>query len=115
MEWFYQTHSVCQLVGSLIYLTMTCPDTPRGSDSSQFVSSPHQLHLPAGHRIIRYLQENIYSGLLFSSGSQAQLRAHEDAGCPDTVAQLLAGVFFLRFLISWKHKKQPKVSKSSIK
>ncbi|XP_068655793.1 uncharacterized mitochondrial protein AtMg00810-like [Aristolochia californica] len=108
-----------RLVGSLIYLTITRPDISYVVHQvSQFMSSSRHLHLAAVRRIIRYLQGSPTRGLFFPTGSSLQLIAYSDAdwaGCPDTRRSTRGWCMFLGdALISWRCKKQDRVSKSSI-
>lgn len=107
-----------QLVGSLIYLTITRPDISYSVQVvSQFVAAPKKIHLTAVHRIIRYIRGTRHRGLFFPSSSSLHLHAFADAdwaGCPDTRRSTTGWCMFLgNSLISWKCKKQPTVSKSS--
>ncbi|XP_019053645.1 PREDICTED: uncharacterized protein LOC109114838 [Nelumbo nucifera] len=85
-----------QLVGSLIYLTMTQSSIFYAVQIvSQFVSSPRQPCLSAVHWIIRYVRGTLPHGIFFSSSSPIHLMAYADAdwaGCPDTDGPQLAGV-----------------------
>ncbi|XP_019224515.1 PREDICTED: uncharacterized protein LOC109206178 [Nicotiana attenuata] len=107
-----------QLVGSLNYLTITRPDISFAVQQvSQYTQTPRHLHLVAVRRIIRYLSGTSTRGLFFPSGSPIQLTAFSDsdwAGCPDTRRSVTGWCMFLGdSLISWKSKKQDRVSKSS--
>ncbi|OIT27757.1 putative mitochondrial protein, partial [Nicotiana attenuata] len=107
-----------QLVGSLNYLTITRPDISFAVQQvSQFMQTPRHLHLVAVRLIIRYLSGTSTRGLFFPSGSPIQLNAFSDsdwAGCPDTRRSVMGWCMFLGdSLISWKSKKQDRVSKSS--
>lgn len=107
-----------QLVGSLIYLTITRPDISYAVHIvSKFMQSPRHLHLAAVRRIIRYLIGSSTRGLFFSTQSGIHLTAYSDAdwaGCPDTRKSTTGWCIFLGdALISWKCKKQDCVSKSS--
>ena len=81
------------------------------------MSSPRHLHLVVVRRIIRYLRGSPKRGLFFPTGSSLQLVAYSDAdwvGCPDTRRSTTGWCMFLgNALISWKYKKQDRVSKSS--
>ena len=108
-----------RLVGSLIYLTTTRPDISYVVHQvSQFMSSPWHLHLAAVRRIIRYLRESPTRGLFFPTDTSPQLVAYSDAdwvGCLDTHRSTTGWCMFLgNALISWRCKKQDRVSKSSI-
>jgi hypothetical protein len=78
----------CQLVGSLIYLTITRPDISYVVHIvSKFMQSPRHLHLAAVRRIIRYLIRSPTRGLFFPTQSTLNLTAYSDAdwaGSPDT-------------------------------
>ena len=107
-----------RLVGSLVYLTITRPDISFAVNLvSQFMSSPRHLHMAAVKRIIRYLLGTPTRGLLFPAGSPLNLVAYSDsdwAGCPDTRRSTTGWCVYLGdALISWKCKKQERVSKSS--
>ncbi|CAJ2634510.1 unnamed protein product [Trifolium pratense] len=84
---------------------------------SQFMHSPRHLHLAAVRRIILYLKETTQCGLFFPVGIYPKLSAYNDAdwaGCPDTQRSVTGWCMFLgTSLISWKSKKQARVSKSS--
>ena len=59
-----------QLVSSLIYLTITCPDISFAVNlMSQFMTAPLHLHLAAVRRIIRYLIRTPTRGLFFPSNN----------------------------------------------
>jgi len=107
-----------QLVGSLIYVTITRPDISFAVHTvSKFMQSPTHFHLSAVHRILRYLLGTSTRGLFFPTGSSPTLQAYSDAdwaGCPDTRKSTTGWCMFLGDApISWKCKKQDSVSKSS--
>ncbi|XP_049354811.1 uncharacterized mitochondrial protein AtMg00810-like [Solanum verrucosum] len=81
------------------------------------MQAPRHLHLVVVRRIIRYLLGTSTRGLFFPSGSPIRLNAFSDfdwAGCPDTRRSVSGwGMFLGESLISWKSKKQDRVSKSS--
>jgi len=106
------------LVGSLIYVITTRLDISYAVHQvSQFMSSPRHLHFAAVHRIIRYLKGSSTCGLFFPKASSLQLMAYSDvdwAICSDTRRSTTGWCMFLGdALISWKCKKQDRVSKSS--
>ncbi|CAL1357179.1 unnamed protein product [Linum trigynum] len=74
-------------------------------------------HLAAVHRILRYLQGTKELGIMFPSAGSPTLRAYSDsdfAGCIDTRRSTSGWcVQFGDAFISWRCKKQDKVSKSS--
>lgn len=107
-----------RLVGSLVYLTITRPDISFAVNLlSQFMASPRHLHLAAAKRILRYLSGTSHRGIFFPTGSSLTLVAYSDAdwaGCPDTRRSTTGWCVYLgNALISWKCKKQERVSKSS--
>ena len=81
------------------------------------MTSPRHLHLVTVRRIIRYLRGSPTRGLFFLTGSSLQLVAYSDAdwvGCPNTRRSTTGWCMFLGdALISWRCKKQDRVSKSS--
>uniref|UniRef100_A0A2N9HKJ7 Reverse transcriptase Ty1/copia-type domain-containing protein n=1 Tax=Fagus sylvatica TaxID=28930 RepID=A0A2N9HKJ7_FAGSY len=69
-----------QLVGSLVYLTVTRPDISYAVHIvSQFMAAPRSLHYVAVLRILRYLKGTLFHGLHFSSQSSLILQAYSDA------------------------------------
>ncbi|KAF5458650.1 hypothetical protein F2P56_022663 [Juglans regia] len=84
---------------------------------SQFMQAPRHLHLAAVCRIVRYLKGTSTRGLFFPKESSLQLVGYSDADwaeCADTRRSVTGWCMFLgNALISWKSKKQDRVSKSS--
>ena len=69
-----------QLVGSLIYLTVTRPDISYAVHVvNQFMTAPRSPHYAVVLRILRYLKGNIFDGLHFSSHSSLTLQAYSNA------------------------------------
>ena len=107
-----------QLVGSLIYLTVTRPDISYAVHIvNQFMAAPRSPHYAAVLRILRYLKGTIFDGLHFSSHSSLTLQAYSDAdwaGDP-TDRRSTTGYYFMLgdSLISWRSKKQTVVARSS--
>ncbi|CAL1410190.1 unnamed protein product [Linum trigynum] len=106
------------IVGSLIYLSATRPDISYAVQVvSQFMTDPRVDHLAAVHRILRYLKGTQDCGLLFPSTGSATLCGFSDsdfAGCVDTRRSTSGWcIQFGGSFISWRCKKQDKVSKSS--
>ena len=93
-----------QLVGSLIYLTITRPDIAYAVHIvNQFMTAPRTTYFTIVLRILRYVKGTMFHVLHFSRHSSLNLRAYSDACC-----------FFLGdSLISWCSKKQIIVSHSS--
>jgi len=108
-----------RLVGRLLYLTTTHPDIAFASQQlSQFMASPTELHHKAALRVLRYLKRSLGRGLFFPHSSELQLLGFSDAdwgGCVDTRRSISGYCFFIgKSLVSWKSKKQPTVSCSSV-
>jgi hypothetical protein len=107
-----------QLVGSLVYLTVTRPDIAHAVHLvSQFLSAPHSTHYAAVIHILRYIKGTMFHGLHFSAHSTLNLCAYSDAdwaGDPTDRRSTTGFCFFLGdSLISWRSKKQHIVSRSS--
>ncbi|CAN1787836.1 Retrovirus-related Pol polyprotein from transposon RE1 [Linum perenne] len=107
-----------RLVGSLIYLTSIRPDVAYAVQVvSQFMATPCTPHLAAVHHILRYLKGTPDLGLFFSSTGSAYITAYANvdyAGCLDNRRSTSGWcVSFCDSLVSWRCKKQDKVSKSS--
>eukprot|EP00268_Persea_americana_P043326 TRINITY_DN4352_c0_g1_i1.p1 TRINITY_DN4352_c0_g1~~TRINITY_DN4352_c0_g1_i1.p1 ORF type:complete len:237 (+),score=16.94 TRINITY_DN4352_c0_g1_i1:1085-1795(+) len=107
-----------KLIGSLVYLTITRPDISYVVNLvSQFMTQPTRLHLAAVKRIIHYLQGTSERGIFSPAASAMQLQAYcnvDWAGCPNIRRPTTRWCVFLgNALISWKCKKQNRVSKSS--
>jgi len=105
-------------VGSLNYLTITQPDISFAVQQvSQFLQAPRQSHLAVVRRILRYLKGTSGRGLIFPADNSLQLTGYSDAdwaGCMDTRRSVTGWCMFLgNALISWKNKKQDRISKSS--
>ena len=100
-----------QLVGSLIYLTVTRPDIAYAVHIvSQFMSAPRTAHFTAVLRILRYVKGTLLHGLHFSAHSSLILSGYSDvdwAGDPIDCHSITGYYFFLGdSLISWQSKKQ---------
>ena len=107
-----------QLVGSLVYLTVTRPDLAHAVHSvSQFMASPCSDHYAAVLRILRYLKGTMFHGLHFSSKSSLTLKGYSDADWDGdlTDRRSTTGYYFFLgdSLISWRSKKQSLTARSS--
>ena len=70
----------CTIVGSLVYLTITCPDIAYVVHVvSQFVASPTTIHWAVVLCILQYLRGTVFQSLLLSSTSSLELRTYSDA------------------------------------
>ncbi len=98
------------MVGSLIYLTVTCLDLVYAVHLvSQFMFAPHSTHYATVLCILRYIKNTLFHGLHFSAQSALELRSYVDAdwaGVP-TDRRFTIGYYFLlgSSLISWRSKK----------
>ncbi|KAE8733549.1 hypothetical protein F3Y22_tig00001120pilonHSYRG00173 [Hibiscus syriacus] len=107
-----------QLVGSLIYLTLTRPDISYAVGvMSRYMQNPKKPHLEAVRRILRYVKNTIDYGLLYKKGEDCKLVGYCDAdyaGDHDTRRSTTGYVFKLGSgTISWCSKRQPTVSLST--
>ena len=69
-----------QLVGSLIYLTLTRPDISYAVGmASRYMQNPRKPHLEAVQRILRYVKGTIDYGLLYKKAKACKLLGYCDA------------------------------------
>ncbi|XP_052114160.1 uncharacterized mitochondrial protein AtMg00810-like [Arachis duranensis] len=69
-----------QLVGGLVYLTVTQPDIAYPVHVlSQFLSAPRTTHYTAVLRILRYIKGTLFHGLYFFAHSTLSLQAYSNA------------------------------------
>lgn len=107
-----------QIVGSLMYLTATRPDTMFVvSLISRFMESPTKMHLAAAKRVLRYLKGTISLGILYQKGGHTELRGYSDsdyAGDLDDRKSTSGYLFMLSSgAVCWSSKKQPVVTLST--
>ncbi|XP_028074107.1 uncharacterized protein LOC114276525 [Camellia sinensis] len=107
-----------QLVGSLVYLTVTHPNIAYVVHIvSQFMAAPRCSHYDALVHILRYLKGIMFHGLHYFAHSSLQLRAFSDADWvgDSTGRRSTTGFcFFLGdSLIAWCSKKQTLTTCSS--
>ena len=83
------------------------------------MGKPHQSHLKAAQKVLRYIKQTPGQGILLPSTCSLQLRAFCDvdwAHCEDTRRSITSYCILLgQASISWKTKKQITVSRSSAK
>ncbi|XP_068663100.1 secreted RxLR effector protein 161-like [Aristolochia californica] len=107
-----------QLVGSLIYLTLTRPDISYAVGvMSRYMQDPKKSHLEAVRRILRYVKSTIDYGLLYKKGEDCKLVSYCDAnyaGDHDTRNSTTRYVFKLGYgTISGCSKRQSTLSLST--
>ncbi|KAK7368917.1 hypothetical protein VNO80_10950 [Phaseolus coccineus] len=107
-----------QLVGSLLYLTVTRPDLMYAVGLiSRYMEKPTEMHLQAAKRILRYLKGTVELGIGYRKGSNGSLIAFADsdyAGDVDDRRSTSGYVFMLgTWAVSWSSKKQPVVTLST--
>ncbi|KAL0453616.1 UNVERIFIED_CONTAM: putative mitochondrial protein [Sesamum latifolium] len=99
-----------QLVGKLLYLNFTKPDTSYACQQlSQYLHNPYQQHLDVTLHLVCYLKGTLHKGIFFPSQNTLSLKVYSDvdwASCIDTRRSLTGYCIFLGgALISWKTKK----------
>ncbi|GKC68141.1 ribonuclease H-like domain-containing protein, partial [Tanacetum coccineum] len=109
-----------QIVGKLIYLSITRPDIFYVVHClSQHMHAPFQSHFSAALRVLRYLKNAPGTGVQFYKGNSFSLHAFSDADwvkCPKTRKSMSGFCLYLfSNLVSWKSKKQATISRSSVK
>eukprot|EP01018_Ginkgo_biloba_P026910 Gb_02109 [translate_table: standard] len=98
------------LVGSLMYLTTTRPDIMYAiSLISRFMEDPHDAHLQAGKRILRYVKGTTNHGIFYEKNDALKLFGYIDSdweGNKDDRKSTLGYAFiFCSGAISWSSKK----------
>ncbi|XP_062074936.1 secreted RxLR effector protein 161-like [Humulus lupulus] len=104
-----------QLVGSLIYLTLTRPDISYAVGvASWYMQHPKKPHLEVVQQMLRYVKDTINYGLLYKKDDEVKIVGYCDAdyaGDHDTCRSSTGYVFMLGSgAISWCSKRQPPVS-----
>lgn len=107
-----------QLVGRLNYLTTTKPDIAYSvSILSQFTANSYESHWKAAKKFLRYMNETLYFGILYTDEFDVELVGFSDSNCtgnPDVRRSTSGYEFNLGSgIVSWSNKKQPIVSFSS--
>ncbi|XP_068667725.1 uncharacterized mitochondrial protein AtMg00810-like [Aristolochia californica] len=106
-----------EVLGSLVYLTVTCPDiTYVVHVVSQFSSAPRRVHWTVVLCILRDLRDTLHHGLLLSFDSLI-LTGYSDVDWVGDLTDLKSTtgycIFLGNSLVAWKSKKQSVVSRSS--
>ncbi|KAJ9548880.1 hypothetical protein OSB04_021423 [Centaurea solstitialis] len=106
------------MIGSLLYLTASRPDIVFSTGvCARYQCDPHDSHLKAVKRILRYLKGTPDFGLWYPKGSSFELIGYTDsdhAGCKlDRKSTSGACQFLGNKLVSWSSRKQNCVSLST--
>ena len=107
-----------QLIGSLIYLTITRPDLsyPVGL-LSQFMQTPCDIHLDCAKRVLRYVSGTMDCDILYKMAMPIRFEGYTDADRAGYKADRRSTFRFVFSFgggaISWSSKKQPTVALSS--
>ncbi|XP_015577125.2 uncharacterized mitochondrial protein AtMg00810-like [Ricinus communis] len=106
------------LVGSLLYLTATRPDSMfSASLLSRFMSSPSQTHLGAAKRVLKFLKGSADHGIWYLRTRDVNLIGYADsdwAGSIDDMKSTSGYLFSLGSgVFSWNAKKQDVVAQST--
>ncbi|XP_028086704.1 uncharacterized protein LOC114287521 [Camellia sinensis] len=109
-----------QLVGSLVYLTITCPNIAYIVHIvSQFMAAPRSLHYDTSVRILRYLKGTMFHGFHYSAHSSLQLHSFSNADwAKDRIDRRFTTGFYFFLgdsLLAWCSKKQTLVARFSTK
>ncbi|KAJ0434592.1 putative RNA-directed DNA polymerase [Helianthus annuus] len=107
-----------QIIGSLIYLTITRPDIAFAVGVlSRYMQSPRKPHLDVARKLLRYVKSTFGSGITFEKGVELELVGYCDAdyaGDLDTRRSTTGYVFMLgKGAVTWCSKRQPTVSLST--
>lgn len=107
-----------QIIGSLIYLTLTRPDISfEVGVLSRYMQNPRKPHLDAVRRVLRYVKGTLGYGIKFNQGEKLELVGYCDAdyaGDLDTRRSNTGYVFMLgQSAVAWCSKRQPTVALST--
>ena len=107
-----------QVVGSLMYLTVTRPDLMFGvSLLSRYMATPKASHWAATKRIMRYVKGTIEYGILYQKEGKTEITDYSESnyvGDLDDRRSTSGAVFMIRSgAISWASKNQSVVSLST--
>ena len=107
-----------QLVGSLLYLTHSCPNLSFAVGRvSRYMQTTHESHWKAAKRILRYIRGTIQFGIHYNTGGKPLLVGFTDsdwASDPDDRKSTAGYVFSLGSgPVTWDCKKQQALSLSS--
>ncbi|WVY94335.1 hypothetical protein V8G54_033423 [Vigna mungo] len=108
-----------RLVGKLIYLSHTRPDIAYAvSVVSQFMHDPRERHMQAIDKILQYLKSSPGNGLLFKREDTLTMKIYTDADYAGSITDRKSTsgycVFLEDSLVTWRSKKQDRVSRSTL-
>ena len=107
-----------QLVGKLIFLTVTRPDISYAvSILSQFMQAPRTIHMEGVYRLLAYLKRAPGKGLLYRRQGHLHIEAYSDSGFASDKEDRKSHCGYATYvggnLVTWRSQKQSIVSRSS--
>ncbi|RVW53657.1 Retrovirus-related Pol polyprotein from transposon RE2 [Vitis vinifera] len=110
--------SIAKIIRPLQYLGLTRPDIAFAVNRlSQFMQKPTTNHWAAAKRLLRYLKQTMFHGILLQKHDQFQLKTYSDADWASNTDTRVSTTAFITFIgpnpISWSARKQRAVSRSS--
>lgn len=107
-----------RLVGKLIYLSHTRPDTAYAVGVvSQFMHRPQKDHYEAALRVVRYLKGTVGHGVLFKRNKNRGIYGYTDADWASNLTERKSTGGYFTFvegnLVTWRSKKHKVVALSS--
>ncbi|CAN6579818.1 unnamed protein product [Malus baccata var. baccata] len=107
-----------QLVGRLIYLSLTRPDIAYAvSVVSQFMHAPSEDHMAAVIRILSYLKGALGKGLMYKKHGHMEVKGYTEADWVRNITDWWSTLGYFTFvagnLVTWRSKKQNVVVRSS--
>ena len=107
-----------QLVGSLMYVTVTRPDIMYVIGlTSRYMTDPKEEHMQIAKRVLRYLKGTLNFGLWYGRVDKLKLTAHTDSDYARDIddRKSISGYVFMinNVAVNWSSKKQEIVSLSS--
>lgn len=107
-----------QMVGSLMYLTVTRPDLMYVvSLASRFMASPTEMHSQVLKRVLRYVKGTVNLGIFYKRRGDEMLLAYTDSDYAGDVNDRKSTSGYIFSLsggaVSWTSKKQPVVTLST--
>ncbi|RVW81354.1 Retrovirus-related Pol polyprotein from transposon RE2 [Vitis vinifera] len=112
------SNEYCKIIGALQCLGLTHPNIAFVVNRlSQFMQKPTTNHWAAAKRLLRYLKQTMFHGILFQKHDQFQLKTYSDVDWASNTDTHVSTTAFITFIgpnpISWSTRKQRAVSRSS--